>query len=176
MTVPTFLEHLPVDPRRKLPVPVMNQHATGTDFTAISGERVVKAAQDRTCGICGKELGYWLAFIGGPISYRSRQYADPPMHPECAEASFTLCPHMAIGRARRATGTHLMTGATTPEHFGLDKPEVWVMGITRSYTYSMQPAQGGGVVVVFRAAPFKDAKAFAYDDTGSLAPCALPTL
>lgn len=175
MIIPPFLEHLPVDPRRKLPVPVINQYEHGTDFTAINGRKVTELAQARACGICGKALDYWLAFIGGPISYGSRQYADPPMHPACAEFSFTACPHMAIGRARRATDNHLLTGATTADGFKLDKPQTWVMGITRSYTFTMQPAQGGGVVPVFRAAPFKSAKAFAYDDGGHLAPAPLPT-
>lgn len=174
MIIPPFLEHLPVDPRRNLPIPTINQYETGHDFTAINGQKVADLARERACGICAKPLDYWLAFIGGPLSYQSRQYVDPPMHPACAEFSLTACPHITIGRARRATGNHLMADATTPEGFQLDKPDTWVMGITRSYTTTNHPAQGGGFTTLFRAAPFKSAKAFGYDDEGNLTPRALP--
>lgn len=175
ITIPDFLAHLEVDPRRLLPVPVINLYDTGPDFTSINGPRVAELAADRACGICGKALGYWLAFLGGPRSYASRSYSDPAMHEACARFSLTACPHIRIGRARRATGTHLRTNATQAPGFVLSKPDTWVLGVTRSYTTTMQPAEGGGYVPVFRAAPFKRAEAFAYDDTGTLQPCTLPT-
>lgn len=173
--IPDFLTHLQVDQRRSLPVPVINLYDTGHDFTAINGDRVRKLAADRACGICGKPLDYWLTFLGGPRSYASRTYADPPMHQACAEFSLTACPHISIGRARRATGNHLMTNATQADGFTLDKPDTWVLATTRSYTTSMAPAQGGGYVPLFHAAPFKRAKAFGYDQDGALQPVPVPT-
>jgi hypothetical protein len=175
LPIPDFLAHLQVDPRRHLPVPVVSLHDTGHDFTAVNGRRVRELAADRACGICGKPLGYWLTFLGGPSSYASRAYIDPPMHPECAEFSLTACPHLAIGRARRATGNHLMTDATQPDGFVLDKPDTWVMATTRSYVTGLTAAQGGGWVTTFHAAPFKRAEAFTYDQDGRLQPAALPT-
>ncbi len=75
-------------------------------------------------------MGYWVAFLGGPGAAEQRCYVDPPMHPDCAEAATRLCPHIAHRRSGRST--KISEDTITPPGFVLDKPEVWIMGITRT--------------------------------------------
>lgn len=48
------------------------------------------------CGLCGEKLlkkQYY--FIGGELSCQSGIFYDPPMHRECAEYAFKVCPFLA---------------------------------------------------------------------------------
>jgi hypothetical protein len=83
------------------------------------------------------------------------------MHPDCAEAATRLCPHFAHRRPARST--KISADTITPPGFIMDKPEVWVMGITRTYTIVVQ---GGGVI--FLPAPFHRTRRFSYDHAGHL--------
>lgn len=165
--LPETMQDLPIDPKRKLPIPMMNLRPddpndfdgepTVADFTAIWGPTVLRCGRERLCGICGKPLGYWIAFLGGPNSAASRAYVDPPFHPDCAEAALTLCPHIAIPHHKRAP-EHRMSGPTmVPEGFDSSRTEEWVMGITRDYKMDL----GRGV---FRPAPFRKLRRFGYVD------------
>jgi hypothetical protein len=174
--VPDFLAHLPFDERRGLPVPYMNQHYPDgpdapmrPDFTAIWGPGAVACAQEKRCGICGLDLGYWVAFVGGPKSAANRAYQDPPFHPECADYAMTVCPHIVIGHHQRATATRLgresgqagLPGA--PRGAVMARADAWVIGITRSYDIRVLDGYP-----VFRAAPFKRTRRFEYDEAGTL--------
>ncbi|WP_188299199.1 hypothetical protein [Streptomyces sp. CBMA156] len=164
--LPERMPELPVDPRRKLPIPAVSQHGDSHDFTAINGEQSLWLAQQRRCAICGGDLGYWVAFLGGEKTFQLRGYSDPPMHPACAEASLTLCPHLRLERARRASENHALAGATTGAGWMEAKPQRWVLGITRSYDILMSPARGGGQIPMFRPAPFKAHRVFGYGPDG----------
>ena len=168
--VPDFLAHLPFDDRRGLPVPYMNQHFPdgdeGTmrvDFTAIWAPGVMKCAQERWCGVCGKALGYWVAFVGGPRSAASRTYQDPPFHPSCADFAMGVCPHIVLPHHRRASDARAGRDAGSsgeagaPRQAVMGRAETWVLGVTRSY--EMRFLDG---YPVFRAAPFKQTRTFGY--------------
>jgi len=132
--IPDFLNHLPVEPRRKLPVPFTNiiTESGEPDFTTIDAQKTVECALLRLCGVCGKKLSYWIAFLGGPQSAESRAYLDPPMHEECARAAVKLCPFIAMpSMARRKTP--LTRDSTYPEGWTADRPEVFVLYITRKF-------------------------------------------
>src|SRR5437763_1050282 len=93
--VPPQLAHLPVCPRRGLPVPYVNQRDDGPPaFSTIFGERVLACARDRLCGVGAQPLTSWVAFLGGRRSAQERAFLDPPMHPPCAEAAARLCPYV----------------------------------------------------------------------------------
>lgn len=163
LDLPPGLAKRPVDPKRGLPIPVMNMPVgeldpSQADFTAINAVSVYTAATNNLCGICGNTLGYWFAFIGGPKSYEHRSYVDPPFCLDCAEASLRLCPHMAIPRHKRAPEHRLAEDAHTPAGFVEAKPEAIVMGITRSFEL-LDDGRGG---MYFRAAPFKRSRVFRY--------------
>ncbi len=60
--------------------------------------RWAECVEERRCAMCGDRLAYWIAFIGGPRSIRSRAFLDPAMHIECAEYAMAVCPWMLSGK------------------------------------------------------------------------------
>lgn len=61
------------------------------DFKVTDHHKRLRCASDRLCGLCGDPLGYWIAFIGGPLCVSKRLWYDPPMHRDCAEYAFEVC-------------------------------------------------------------------------------------
>lgn len=171
--LPEGLAKRPVDPKRKLPIPVMNMRPSDlddwdsekvADFTAIWAPTVIECGKKRLCGICGEPLGYWIAFLGGPKSAANRAYVDPPFHPSpCAVAALTLCPHIAIPHHKRAPDHRLAAETSVPAGFDASRTDEWVMGITRDYKMDVRPDS-----IVFRPAPFKRVRRFTYNDQGVL--------
>lgn len=167
--LPPGLAARPFDERRGIPAPWMNMRPedptdiegepTVPDYTAIWAPTVLKCAELRLCGICGGDLGYRFAFIGGPKSAANRSYSDPPFCLPCAEAAMTLCPHIAIGHHQRAPEHRLAGEVAVPTGFDASRTEEWVMGITRNY--KLQWNRG---VPVFKAAPFTQVRRFTYQD------------
>lgn len=86
--VPAALAARPRDQRRGLPIPPVNIHpAPGTgapmvDFTTINTTTSTRLASNRECSLCGAEMGYWVAFLGGPRAAELMRYADPPGCPD----------------------------------------------------------------------------------------------
>lgn len=137
--IPDFLAHLDVEERRKLPVPFANLILDdGTpDFTTIDAAKTVRCAWERLCGVCGKEMDYWIAFLGGPKSAETRAYLDPPMHEYCARAAVVLCPFIAMpSMARRKTP--LTPDSFVPEFWAANRPEAFVLYVTRNFKYRVQ--------------------------------------
>jgi hypothetical protein len=141
------LARRPLDPKRQLPIPFAQMVHDGlADFTTLNPNITLECAKRRLCGLCGKQLGFTIAFIGGPGSAKSRAYSDPPMHVECAEDAFTLCPHLARPLVPRRPSDQAV-------HQGwvADKPQRWAMLVTRDFTWSLEPVTGGGVAPRFIA-------------------------
>ncbi|MCC9309107.1 hypothetical protein LN042_18810 [Kitasatospora sp. RB6PN24] len=161
--LPAGLAERPVDPRRKLPIPAVNEREDGTaDFLVINGRRALELASRRQCGVCAKPMGERVAFIGGPNSAASGAFSDPPMHVDCAEAALRLCPHIARQHARRAGEGRTDPGATVPDGFMGDKPSEWVLVETQGYAMVLAPAAGGGRVPVFLATTYEAVRRFGY--------------
>ena len=82
-----------------LPIPFfVTMRTDGTpDFKLVNEANRERCARERLCWVCGQTLDYWIVFVGGPLSWKNRLFLDGPLHPECAEASFTLCPFL-LGR------------------------------------------------------------------------------
>lgn len=125
--------------------------------------RAAECGQRRLCSPCGTALGYRIGFLGGPASARNRLYTDPPGHPDCLRAAVTLCPHIAIGRARRATTRRLDPDTVTPPGFDDAKPTEWILGISRDYRMLWRRG-----ILVFRPAPFTALERWTYDGDGHL--------
>lgn len=163
-SLPERLRDRPLDHRRKVPVPWMNENPDGTpNFVLINDRIVMECAEKHLCGICGKPLGYWIAFVGGPLSFANRAYTDPPFHRECAEAAMTLCPHISRKVHRRVPDEKLPEVAWKADGSVDEKPEFWVIGITRSF--QMVPWGRG---ILFRTGTMKQAIVYGYDEQGHL--------
>ena len=48
------------------------------DFTTINTTVSTNLAADRRCSLCSGEMGYWVAFLGGPRAAELMHYTDPP--------------------------------------------------------------------------------------------------
>lgn len=156
------LQARPLDVKRRVPVPFAQRiRDDGTaDFAVVDGDVVRRCAQERLCGLCGQELPYWLAFLGGPASMEHRVFTDPPMHVECAVDAFTLCPHIARERVQRRPDQQ----GGVPIGWADRQVTRWGLGIARSYTCALVPITGGGYAPQFKAAPFKTIRWWEYVD------------
>lgn len=166
MELPECLRDLPVDPKRKLPIPFMNQREDGTwNFLAIHFPTLLRCIRESLCGVCGKPLGYASAFVGGPLSAQSRVYSDPAFHPECAKAAMRLCPHILIGRMKRASEERIGEDATHHHLATLDKPAEWVIGIAPTRETEVRFAKDGAYIMPGK---FTKTIRYPYDDEGRL--------
>lgn len=152
--LPACLEGRPVDERRGLPIPFVHQADDGRhDFTVLLAERVYECVNKQVCSQCGKPLGYWMAFLSGPVSAGTRAFTDPPMHPDCAEAAIMLCPHMNRVAMKRAVN-RTISGEVAKSNPGaiIEHPGVWVICVTRGYSMTQTP---DGNALLFLARTFR---------------------
>lgn len=166
--IPAGLAARPHDIRRGLPIPPVNVHngpnGPHVDFTTINTTTSTDLAVVRRCSLCGAPMGYWVAFLGGPRAAELLRYSDPPGHPECMTAALSLCPHIALARHRRARADRPGGGIIPPGSHG-EKPDRYVLGITRSYRTEFVPAHGFSV---YLPAPFKSVHEYEYGPDGRL--------
>jgi hypothetical protein len=173
--IPAALARRPVDERRGIPIPYVNETGDGTaNFAAIQASKVLTCARERLCGTCGEPLGWWIAFLGGPISAQQRAYLDPGMHPDCAHSSLSLCPHISIRHHTRAPEHRVGADVITPDTMVEDKPDQWVMGICRDYEARVIAARTPQSHVLFLPKPFKRIRVWHYDERGQLIETILP--
>ena len=85
----------------KLIVPYMvDETRDPIDFKALDKAHVDECAERGRCGICGARIRRGpVAFIG-PTDHRTC-FADPWMHPACAELALEQCPFLARRRTWR---------------------------------------------------------------------------
>lgn len=123
------------------PIPGWEPSSQGHDFRFAITERVEECARRKLCGVCGKPLGYWIAFVGGPLSVKNKAFTDPPMHVECATYAVQVCPFMvARSVPRREDGTifgpvPLAERGKADPTGSLQRPEAWGVYVTRDFTW-----------------------------------------
>jgi len=112
--VPPQLAHLPMCPRRGLPVPYVNQRDDRPpDFSTIFGERVLACARDQLCGVCAQPLTYWVAFLGSRRAAEERAFLDPPMHEVIWTSSNGVRGTQRLGGASRSGAAASLVCALT---------------------------------------------------------------
>jgi hypothetical protein len=164
--LPDRLKDRPWDERRKVPVPHFNVMADGSvNYTGINAATVIECGMNMLCGICGKDLDYWIAFIGGPVSLANRTYSDPPMHRECAEAAMRYCPHIRVRNHRRTPDERQPEDSWASPLAVMEKPAEWIIALTRHY--KMIPHDPG---VLFRTDTIKHSLRYRYSEAGLLEP------
>lgn len=85
----------------KLTVPYMvDDTINPIDFKAVSNDHVARCAVKSLCGVCGGKIRRGpIAFIG-PDDGRTC-FADPWMHPDCAQVAMAQCPFLNDHRGWR---------------------------------------------------------------------------
>ncbi len=94
LKIPKFLAHLKT--YSGYPVPFTQLWVLARpDFSAVDAEHCARCLRDKLCAICGRRLGEYCYFIGGPLSKKNRLFVDPAMHKQCAEFASQTCPFLS---------------------------------------------------------------------------------
>jgi len=94
LKIPKFLAHLKT--YSGYPVPFTQLWTLASpDFSAVDLEHCARCLRDKLCAICGRRLGEYCYFIGGPLSKKNRLFVDPAMHKQCAEFASQTCPFLS---------------------------------------------------------------------------------
>ena len=100
--MPPAIARLPRD-RRGYPIfaTIVQPEDNGgePDFAILDPQRVARCVRDRLCGVCGRPLDYWIAFVGGNLCIEHRLFGFA-LHPDCARYSPRACPHLSNPRAK----------------------------------------------------------------------------
>lgn len=92
--IPDFLSHLPVWQGKPVPFSVIWIDGV-PDFRVIDHAKRVRCVMERLCAVCGRKLGEYGWFIGGPLSLVTNSlFADPPQHEHCGRFSIQICPFL----------------------------------------------------------------------------------
>lgn len=113
------------------------------DFKVTNHQTWQVCVKMKQCGLCGQKLlkGEHY-FIGGEISMTTGAFFDPPMHKECAEYAFKVCPFLACVKgyskapAKQYEGMLVITDKNMPTQ----RPNK--MGIMHALNYHMNFTQG----------------------------------
>ncbi len=139
--IPAFLAHLKI--YNGFPVPFIQLWAASKpDFRAVNTEHCARCLRDKLCAICGRRLGEYCYFIGGPLSKKNRLFVDPAMHKQCAEFASSVCPFVSGQRQEYATRPVNKNVARTEEMASAVRPEV--MYILKTRTGKFKPARVNG--------------------------------
>lgn len=147
--IPDRLAARPRD-RRGYPIPwtVKLDLEGRPDFRVIDTEKVAIAVGLKRCAMCGEALGRHLAFIGGPVSFKTRLFTDMPMHKDCALYAIQVCPWLAAPNMRYAGSLPQLSGSVTVAHTSEmveERPERFFIGTTKCCHLVRTPA--GSVVM-----------------------------
>ena len=175
---PPEVGHLPVCPRRRLPIPFIAE--IGADgighFTILDNDRARECLEGRLCAMCGQPMGAEVALLGDVVSLEPDGFwIEPPVHERCAElAADGLCPFVSRQRVPRRppeAGVAIVgTGADELAAVGRDIPKrPWVVAITRTYTAGLVISGSGSPVMVYQAGPIERVRRYAWNADGKLA-------
>lgn len=116
------------------------------DFRVVDPERVDKCVEDKLCAICGKRLGEYCIFVGGPLSKVNHLFVDPPMHPVCAEFASQTCPFLS-GRKDEYSQRLVDESVVRVEAMAANvRPEV--MYILKTRTKTVRRVSVGGSLLI----------------------------
>lgn len=140
--MPEAVAALPRD-ARGYPTPFFVAVIDGKPDPRISDGRKKRACVERRlCWICGRPIVFPFAFIGGPLSFKNRAYAEPPSHAECAHYAAQVCPFIVGETLRRGVNDKKVEELnldTTPGGVW-DRPERWA--VVECHAYRCHVVQG----------------------------------
>ena len=184
-TWPAEVAHLPICPRRGLPVPYIAEIAPdGTgNFTILDDQRTTECLEHRLCAMCGRPMGEEAALLGDLVSLEPGGFfIEPPVHERCGEIATVdgphdrgLCPFLSTaGVPRRPPEANVALVGTTPEELtsiGRTVPKRdWFMAIVKDYRPALTfSSNTGSPVMVYQAGRIIRVRRFAYGTDGRLA-------
>jgi hypothetical protein len=145
LKIPQFLAHLKT--YGGYPIPFTQLCHVGTpDFRAVDSEHCARCLRDKLCAICGRRLGEYCYFIGGPLAKKNRLFVGPAMHKQCAEFASQTCPFLSgqkLEYSNRAAEHEDALLTKTPM-----APRPDMMLIMRTYTKKIRAVTADGKVMI----------------------------
>lgn len=118
VTLPKKMRALGKD-RRGYPIPYILLRDTDgrPHYTVNDTHRVMKALQEKRCGICGTRLDKPMWFVGGPLSalHMDGAYIDSALHHECMTYALQVCPYLAAPNYSGRIDTATIDPAKVPD-------------------------------------------------------------
>jgi hypothetical protein len=135
----------------RFPIPFVTLVRKGKpDFRVQDNRRRERCAFEHLCQLCGEALGDRIIFCGWAPSVERRVFGEPPMHVECCEWAWAVCPFLLGGDHRPITiddvialGVWKPQGGSAPRH----------MAIYTTTDYEPVPCGEGSGSVKWVAAP-----------------------
>ncbi|HXC84256.1 MAG TPA: hypothetical protein VNV62_20595 [Trebonia sp.] len=98
--LPPEIRHLPIDPRRKLPIPYLVERPNGVaNFGVLDPRRAQTCYAKRLCAMCGRVMGKEVALYGDEVSLAPPPdgfFIEAPVHERCIEIALGgLCPFIS---------------------------------------------------------------------------------
>jgi hypothetical protein len=96
--IPPELRHMPIDPKRELPIPYIVERPGGiANFGVLDPRRAHECYEHRLCAMCGLVMGAEVALYGDRVSLKPDGfYIEAPIHERCAEIALGgLCPFIS---------------------------------------------------------------------------------
>ncbi len=144
-----FLDARKANMERKAEIPEFLAHLKtygGYPVPFTHMEHCARCLRDKLCAICGRRLGEYCYFIGGPLSKKNRLFVDPAMHKQCAEFASQTCPFL--------TGQKLEYSSRAAEHKDAlvtkvpMAPRPDTMFIMRTYTKKVRAVTVNGKAMI----------------------------
>lgn len=174
---PPEIAHLPVCPKRKLPIPFINEiRPDGTGAFAILDEAKARLClAGRLCAMCGLPMGWWVAFLGDQASLKpGGAFIEPPVHERCAEIAAVAgypdgrgaCPFITgEGVPRRPLEDDVAVLSTPEDLAGVARTAAkrpWYLAVVHDYSAAWAPGHHGALVRVYRAGRPRRVRRFDY--------------
>lgn len=134
----------------RFPVPFVTLVKDGRpDFRVQDVERRQQCADERLCQLCGQDLGERFVFAGWPGSLPNLTFGEAPMHADCCDWAWEVCPFLAGGTYRELTVEEVV-------NLGISLPRLDVapryMAIVTAADYEVVPCDEGSGSVKWKAA------------------------
>jgi hypothetical protein len=185
---PAEIAHLPVCPKRGLPIPYIAEIAPdGTaNFTILDHDRARECLERRLCAMCGRPMDGPVALLGDEVSLLpGGMFIEPPVHERCGEIALVddgprgwdrgVCPFLAgeLVPRRPPDDNVAIIGMTAGELTEIGRTVAkrpMIMAITGTYRPVMAPSSDGrSAVMVYQPGPVERVRRFFYGPGGCLA-------
>lgn len=94
----------------RFPIPFVTLVRAGRpDFRVQDNRQRERCAYERLCQLCGQDLGERFVFVGWPGSIERRTFGEAPMHADCCDWAWAVCPFLAGGTYRQITAEDVVT-------------------------------------------------------------------
>ena len=125
------------------PIPFVTHLGDGgrPDFRVHDEDRRMECARSHLCQLCGGSLSSdrVFVFVGTSASIQRHTFGEPPMHRECMEFAWQVCPWLAGGGERRPIEDGLVLTVVPPDGDRL-------MGVYATAGYCVFPGKEGVIL------------------------------